>query len=243
VTGYAVGLPHHTTKDGGIVWYGGGKLAADLTLPKLRHRWAEHGAGNAPFPGRGLSAGAARAVLRNIVTGAAEQARDETGFFARLRDTGVLVRARFSEINPGQVTGYSASLPGHVDRDGAPIWYGGGRLSADLTLSRLHCRWGTSRNSTAERFGAFRFTVSERNAIYEHAARQATNAAEHIRHCAHHDPTRRGPRLTPSMSRRRRFGTRRCAERRTVTAARPVRPTAGFPTAPTLGTSCVPLRA
>lgn len=243
VTAYAVGLPHHTTKDGGIVWYGGGKLAADLTLPKLRHRWAEHGAGNAPFPGRGLSAGAARAVLRNIVTGAAEQARDETGFFARLRDTGVLVRARFSEINPGQVTGYSASLPGHVDRDGAPIWYGGGRLSADLTLSRLHCRWGTSRNSTAERFGAFRFTVSERNAIYEHAARQATNAAEHIRHCAHHDPTRRGPRLTPSMSRRRRFGTRRCAERRTVTAARPVRPTAGFPTAPTLGTSCVPLRA
>src|ERR1035438_5180447 len=55
VTGYAVGLPHHTTKDGGPVWYGGGKLAADLTLPKLRHRWAEHGAGNAPFPGRGLS--------------------------------------------------------------------------------------------------------------------------------------------------------------------------------------------
>jgi hypothetical protein len=23
----------------GIVWYGGGKLAADLTLPKLRQRW------------------------------------------------------------------------------------------------------------------------------------------------------------------------------------------------------------
>lgn len=40
VTGYAVGLPQHTAKGGGIVWYGGGKLAADLTLPKLRRRWS-----------------------------------------------------------------------------------------------------------------------------------------------------------------------------------------------------------
>ena len=39
VTGYAVGLPHHTATDGQIIWYGGGKLAADLTLPKLRARW------------------------------------------------------------------------------------------------------------------------------------------------------------------------------------------------------------
>jgi hypothetical protein len=40
VTGYAVALPTDTTKAGGPVWYSGGKLAADLTLPKLRHRWA-----------------------------------------------------------------------------------------------------------------------------------------------------------------------------------------------------------
>jgi hypothetical protein len=39
VTGYAVGLAQHTTADGGAVWYSGGKLAADLTLPKLRIRW------------------------------------------------------------------------------------------------------------------------------------------------------------------------------------------------------------
>jgi len=39
VTGYAVGLSQLTTKDGGIVRYGGGKLAADLTRPKLRRRW------------------------------------------------------------------------------------------------------------------------------------------------------------------------------------------------------------
>jgi hypothetical protein len=39
VTGYAVALPGDATKDGTPVWFGGGKLAPDLTLPKLRRRW------------------------------------------------------------------------------------------------------------------------------------------------------------------------------------------------------------
>ncbi|GAA4442594.1 relaxase/mobilization nuclease domain-containing protein [Phytohabitans houttuyneae] len=39
VTGYAVGLPQHHTADGETVWYGGGRLAPDLTLPRLRRRW------------------------------------------------------------------------------------------------------------------------------------------------------------------------------------------------------------
>ena len=39
ITGYSVALPGDTTKDGGPVWYSGGKLAADLTWPKLRQRW------------------------------------------------------------------------------------------------------------------------------------------------------------------------------------------------------------
>ncbi|WP_373320269.1 relaxase/mobilization nuclease domain-containing protein [Virgisporangium aurantiacum] len=39
VTGYSVGLPGHTTAAGGTVWYGGGRLAPDLTLPRLRSRW------------------------------------------------------------------------------------------------------------------------------------------------------------------------------------------------------------
>jgi len=188
VTGYAVGLPQHIAKGGGIIWYGGGKLAADLTLPKLRHRWTAPGADDGAFPGRGRSAGAARAVLRSAVTGAAEQAQDEAGFFARLREAGVLVRVRFSETSPGQVTGYAVSLPGHDGSDGEPLWYGGGRLSADLTLPRLRRRWAPPRGSAAEQPGAFRFTAPERDAIYAHAARQAATAAEHIRWCAHGDP-------------------------------------------------------
>jgi hypothetical protein len=97
VTGYAVGLPRHTARDGGVIWYGGGKLAADLTLPKLRARWHPP-AGHDPLSGAELPASAVRAVLRNKVTMAARQARDETRFFARLREAGVLVRVRFSEV-------------------------------------------------------------------------------------------------------------------------------------------------
>jgi hypothetical protein len=40
VTGYSVALPGDTTKDGRPIWYGGGKLAPDLSWPKLRQRWA-----------------------------------------------------------------------------------------------------------------------------------------------------------------------------------------------------------
>jgi hypothetical protein len=43
VTGYAVALPGDVTKDASPVWYSGGKLAADLTWPKLAHRWAGSG--------------------------------------------------------------------------------------------------------------------------------------------------------------------------------------------------------
>jgi hypothetical protein len=41
VTGYAVALHGDTAKNGGPVWYSGGKLAPDLTWPKLRQRWTQ----------------------------------------------------------------------------------------------------------------------------------------------------------------------------------------------------------
>ena len=48
VTGYAVGVPGDLTADGGQVLHGGGKLAADLSLPRLRSRWVP--AGEPPTP-------------------------------------------------------------------------------------------------------------------------------------------------------------------------------------------------
>ena len=151
VTGYAVGLASHTTKDGGIVWYGGGKLAPDLTLPKLRARWTGPAGEGLGQPVHGVMA---RAVLRGRVTAAAEQARDEAGFFAQLRESGVLVRLRYSEFNPGEVTGYAVAHPGYTERDGSLRWYGGGRLAAGLTLPRLRRNWARDRGGADPRAGS-----------------------------------------------------------------------------------------
>ena len=185
VTGYAVGLAGHTSKDGGIVWYGGGKLAPDLTLPKLRARWAGPADEGLGQPVHGVMA---RAVLRGQVTAAAEMARDEVGFFAQLRESGVLVRLRYSEINLGEVTGYAVAHPGYTERDGSPKWYGGGRLAAGLTLPRLRRNWDRDRTGTDPRAGSFRLTGPEREQFYLHAARQADAAAEQIRRSAGSDP-------------------------------------------------------
>ena len=98
----------------------------------------------------------------------------------------MLVRLRFSHIDAGQVTGYAVALAGTGRRGGAPRRYGGGRLLAELTLPRLRSRWDP-RNGRPDRCGTFRFTIPERDAIFEHAARQAATAAEHIRCSAHGD--------------------------------------------------------
>ena len=51
---------------------------------------------------------------------AVEQVRSEVGFFAQLGEGDELVRLRFSEIRPGEVTGYAVAHPGPADRDGSP---------------------------------------------------------------------------------------------------------------------------
>ncbi len=81
-----------------------------------------------------------RQTLRRHVCGAAAGARTEHEFFDQLTAAGVLVRKRYSARHPGQVTGYAVGLPHQRSRDGSVIWYGGGKLAADLTLPRLRCR-------------------------------------------------------------------------------------------------------
>lgn len=75
VTGYAVGLDWHTAASGDIVFYGGGRLAPDLTLPQLRSRWtgtpASTAGGNAP-----RLAAMGNVLPHDVARRAAEMVRD-----------------------------------------------------------------------------------------------------------------------------------------------------------------------
>jgi len=76
VTGYAVALPADTAGSGVPVWYSGGKLAPDLTLPKLRHRWNGRTAGPAGESAVPLTR-AERAAIWDHVTRTAAAATEQ----------------------------------------------------------------------------------------------------------------------------------------------------------------------
>jgi hypothetical protein len=128
---------------------------------------------------------APRITLRRAVATAAAGAGSEEEFFARLREAGVLVRVRYSTRNPGQVTGYAVALTGDTAHAGGPVWFGGGKLAADLTLLKLRARWD---GASAPARPRAQFTAEEQNAIWEHAARTAHDARDRIRRCAATDP-------------------------------------------------------
>ena len=134
---------------------------------------------------RGLEE-APRITLRRRVTTAAAAAGSEGEFFARLDQAAVLVRKRFSVTSPGQVTGYSVALPGDTTKDGGPVWYGGGKLAADLSWPKLQQRWTPTRAAPGRPH--LNLTAGERDAAWDHATRAAADAAAQIRAMAWTDP-------------------------------------------------------
>ena len=177
ITGYAVALPDDTNSAGQPIYFSGGRLAPDLTLPKLRSRWPSTSSGadpdgpqRHPLSGAHLSAATAKAVLRQTVQTCAAQATGIEDFFHRLDQSGLLLRIRHSERNPGQVTGYAVTLPDH------PRWYSGGQLADGLTLPKLARSFGRPDPEPS-------FTHEELQAIYDDAARAADHAGEQIRRC------------------------------------------------------------
>jgi hypothetical protein len=122
-------------------------------------RWAEEHLGLTVTPGRDRTATkratraetekaarggrweAPRIRLQREVRTAAAAASDQSGFLQRLKSAGVLVRPRYSQRNPGEITGYSVALPGDHSSVGEPVWYGGGKLASDLTWTKLARRW------------------------------------------------------------------------------------------------------
>jgi hypothetical protein len=134
---------------------------------------------------RGLDE-APRITLRRQVTIAAASAGSEDEFFARLDQAAVLVRKRFSVTSPGQVTGYSVALPADTAKDGGPVWYGGGKLAADLSWPKLQQRWTSARAAPGR--PQLSLTAEERNAVWDHATRAAADATAQIRTLAWTNP-------------------------------------------------------
>ena len=126
-----------------------------------------------------------RVTLRRHAATAAAAAGSEEEFFALLEQVaGVRVKLRFSSRDPGHVTGYAIGLDGDTGRDGQPVWYGGGKLAADLTLPKLRARWHPARADAGPRGGA-----EERNATWDYAARTAAEASAAIGDLRGTDPT------------------------------------------------------
>jgi hypothetical protein len=176
ITGYAVALAGDVSRTGAPIWYSGGKLAPDLTLPRLRRRW-ERSANPERDAQNGLSPRSARAALRSAATTAAAHAGSDVAFFDRLTSAGVLIRYRYSDQNPGQITGYAISLPGHQDAQGEPLWYSGGRLSPDLTLPKLRSRW----NGAGEQPVRATVDPNERRALWDDIIRMTGSTAAQLR--------------------------------------------------------------
>ena len=118
-----------------------------------------------------------RVTLRRHVSTAAASAASTGEFFARLDQAGVLVRLRYSTRNPGQVSGYAVALPGDTTKAGEPVWYGGGKLAADLTWPKLCQRWTRPARPDTP------LSAAETDAMWEYAARTAADATARIRFC------------------------------------------------------------
>ena len=171
---------------------------------------------------------APRITLRRAVCTVAAGTASEEEFFARLRSAGVLVRVRYSSRDPGQVTGYAVALAGDTAGAGGPVWYGGGKLAADLSLPKLRARW---HGAPAGSGPADPLTAAERNAIWQHAARAAEHAGTRsvaapplIRVPPAMPP---GPHPTPCTPPPTCSAAGSCARRRTPTPGPPGSPTAG----------------
>ncbi len=99
------------------------------------------GRAEAEKAGREGRAEAPRVTLQRHAAVAAAAAGSEAEFFGLLERAGLRVRLRRSSRDPGQVTGYAIALDDDKNPDGEPVWYGGGKLAADLSLPKLRARW------------------------------------------------------------------------------------------------------
>ena len=110
VTGYAVALDGDTARTGGPVWFGGGKLAYILTLPKLRCRWGTGRVGT--LRGADLTVAERNAIWRHAAR-TAQSARDQIHAAAAVGDVGSGDRCGMGGLRHTALRGRRPGQPGH----------------------------------------------------------------------------------------------------------------------------------
>jgi len=126
-----------------------------------------------------------RVRLQREVRTAAAGAGNHIEFLAQLKSAGLLVRPRFSQHTPDQITGYSVALPGDHGASGQPVWFGGGKLAADLSWTKLARRWAATSEQPAS---VDRLAGTARTEAWTRATRTAAEGAAAVRRLAVTDP-------------------------------------------------------
>ena len=80
----------------------------------------------------------------------------------------------------------SNALPGDTTKNDDPVWYGGGKLAADLSWPKLRQRW-TPQRATPGR-AHLNLTAEQRNALWKHVTLAAADATAQIRDLARTNP-------------------------------------------------------
>ncbi len=152
-------------------------------------------------PSRGEREKAARAgareaprvrLAREVRTAAAATLTGEE-FLDRLEAGGLLVRRRYSQQRPDQVTGYAVALPGDTNREGLPVWFGGGKLAPDLSWPQLASRWSSATpDPLTPGSGSGDLTPAQRELVWRRASDAAQQACAQITHLAATDPDAAG---------------------------------------------------
>ncbi|MEY1677706.1 relaxase/mobilization nuclease domain-containing protein (plasmid) [Gordonia hongkongensis] len=126
-----------------------------------------------------------RGQLRQAVADTAAVAGDGEAFLAGLRERGLLVHLHHDR--DGAIDGYAVALRGDVSAETeAPIFYGGSKLSRDLSWPKLSAEWQRHGGTVAER--PAKVTIDLTAGAFDRAraaVQRAHTALAHAEHPAH----------------------------------------------------------
>ncbi|MFI9319719.1 relaxase/mobilization nuclease domain-containing protein [Kitasatospora aureofaciens] len=92
----------------------------------------------------------AKEWLQEQAQAVAAAVRDEQEYFSTLAALGIQVRYRIGPES-GDVIGYSLARPGDANAQGEPVYFGGSKLSPDLSINRLRERLAAQQPTTPAR--------------------------------------------------------------------------------------------